>query len=170
MRAKTVTKELARLPAELLAKVQAEAEQDADDVAEFIHRAAMRCSAKSPISQAIYLPREALLGLGLAMRLHRWERIGLPIQLAFGLPSSTEVVKFVTHKMRGARLTELVDVLSNAVAQVVIQFLQWSMSDCELQCDLAIVAQFDEELLLDAVADLVWQVAEQQQRAERPIR
>ena len=169
MRSKTTTDVLAGLPADLLAKVQAEAEQDADDVAEFIRRAAIRCSAKVPKRQAIYLPREALLGLGLAMRLHRWERIGLPIHLAFGLPSSTEVVKFVTRNMRGARLAELVDVLSDAVAQVVIQFLPWSMSDCELQCDLAIVAQLDEELLLDAVADLVWQVAEQQ-RAERPIR
>ena len=106
----------------------------------------------------------------LQLRLHRWERIGLPIHLAFGLPTSTDVVRFVTRSMQGARLAELVDVLSDAVAQVVIQFLPWSMSDCELRCDLAIVAQFDEELLLDAVADLVWQVAEQQQRTERPIR
>lgn len=37
MPAKTVTHELAKLPAGLLAKVQAEAEQDADDVAEFVH-------------------------------------------------------------------------------------------------------------------------------------
>ena len=99
MRSKTTTDVLAGLPADLLAKVQAEAEQDADDVAEFIRRAAIRCSAKVLKRQAIYLPREALLGLGLAMRLHRWERIGLPIHLAFGLPSSTEVVKFVTRNM-----------------------------------------------------------------------
>lgn len=89
MRAMTATNELAKLPAELLTKVQAEAEQDADDVAEFVRCAAMRCSAKPPKRQAVELPREALLGLGLAMRLNRWVRIGLPIHLAFGLPSSS---------------------------------------------------------------------------------
>ncbi len=159
MRTKTVTNELAKLPAGLLAKLQAEAEQDADDVAEFVRRAAIRCSAKSPKCQAVELPREALLGLGLALRLPRWERIGLPIHLAFGLPSATEVMRFVTAHMRGPKLEEFIKVLSTALTQVVSEYLLWWSPDSKDCVEMVIAGAVNEELLLDAVVELVFQAA-----------
>ncbi len=159
MRAKTVTKELARLPAELIAKVQAAAEQDAEDVADFIRRAAMRCSAKSPKRQSVELPREALLGLGLALRLHRWERIGLPIHLAFGLPSATEVMRFVTTHMQGPRLEQFINALLAAMTRIVSDYLLWSSTDSKDFVEMVIAGAADEEVLLDAVVELVFQAA-----------
>ena len=159
MRATTVTNQLARLPAALLAKAQAEAEQDADDVADFIRRAALRCSAKSPKRQAVELPREALLGLGLALRLHRWERIGLPIHLAFGLPSATEVMRFVTAHMQGPQLEQFIKALLAAVTQTVSDYLLWSSPDSNDCVEMVIAGAADEDVLLDAVVELVFQAA-----------
>ncbi len=150
---------LAQIPTGLIAMVKANAAQDADDVAAAIRLAALRYSEKFPNRRPVNLPREALLGIRIAMQFLRWEQSGVPIHLAFGLPSSTEVMRFVTTQMQGRKLGKFISVLSTAVTQIVSECLLWSSPESKDRVEMVIAGTTNEEVLVDAVAELVLQVA-----------
>ena len=150
---------LAKIPAELVAKVTADAERDAEDVVLLLRSAEARYRMKYPDRPPPKYPREMLLGLKLAMRLQRWERSGVPIHLAFGLPSSTEVIRFVTTHMQGPELEKFINVLSTAVLQIVSEYLLWWSPESKDHVEMVIAGATDEEVLLDAVVELVFQSA-----------
>ncbi len=150
---------LAQIPAASIAKVKVDAEQDAADLIELLNRAETSFRAEFPDRLPPKYPDEALVGLKVAVRLRRWERDLVPVHLAIGLPSATEVMKFVTEVMHGKKLMEYVENLSHTVTRIVWDYFLWLPQDNEPRAELVIAAKLDDEFLLDAVADLVWSLA-----------
>ncbi len=154
MRARTVTNELARLPAALLAKLRSDAEQEADDLAEFLRRSAILYSEKFPNRRPVKLPRETLLGLSIAMRLRRWEQNSIYIHRETEMPSADEALRFVTSVMSGPKLVKFVARHSATMRRLLWDSILWSLDEFDLGMDLAIVGCEDEQFL-DAIAQFV---------------
>ncbi len=154
MRSKTVTHELAKLPAGLLAKLRADAEQEADDLAEFLRHSAVWYAEKFPNRLPVKLPREALLGLSIVMRLRRWEQNSIYLRREAGMPSADEALKFVTSVMSGPKLVKFVARHSATMRRLLWDSILWSLDEFDLGMDLAIVGCEDEQFL-DAIAQFV---------------
>ena len=154
MRATTVSHELAKLPAELLAKLRSDAEQEADDVAEFLRRSAVLYSEKFPNRRPVKLPRETLLGLSIAMRLRRWEQNSIYIHLEAGMPSADEALKFVTTVMSGPKLVKFVARHSATMRRLLWDSILWPFDEFDLGMDLAIVGREDDRFL-DAITQFL---------------
>ena len=75
-------------PVELVEAVAAEAEADADRVAEFLHNLGL-LSTEQP---RVCLSADLLLFLRAVLRLNSWEESGLQIHLAAGLPSASKAL------------------------------------------------------------------------------
>lgn len=145
---------LAAFPAALILKVQADAEQDAVDVAEFINRAACRNPALFPNFPTCHLPRETLLGMQLVMRIQRWERNFITIHRAAGVPPVDEVMKFVTSAMQGPKLVKYVQRHRATMLRLLWESILWSLDEGDVGLDIAIVG-CDDDQFLDAVAQLL---------------
>lgn len=139
---------------QFLEAIRHQAEADATSVAEFVRSAGVQVQQQNGTYEPLGLPPEMLLGLGLAVRLRRWELQGVRLHLEAGIPSSTEVLDRVTSECSGSALFGFVEGIYPKTLQIYRESFLWSGQDCDLNVDLALVAQEDDEFI-DAVADFL---------------
>src|SRR5689334_13345760 len=90
------------------------AASDAEAVAEFFRTLGLLRHPSSP-PQALLLPSETLLGIGLALRLRTWELNGIAVHLEAGLPSADELFAFVRRFLSGPELKAVAERLAERV-------------------------------------------------------
>lgn len=132
-----------------------QAETDAIGVAELVRSAGVQGQPKNGKYEPLGLPPEMLLGLGLAIRLRRWELHRICGHLEAGLPSSSEIMDRVTSECCGPALLGFVSEIYVKTLQIYRESFLWSGGDCDLTVDLAVVAKEDDEFI-DTVADFLF--------------
>lgn len=149
-----ITDRLAEQDHQFSEAVIRQAEADATSVAELVRSAGVQVQRQNGTYEPLGLPPEMLLGLGLAVRLRRWELHGIRCHLDAGIPSSTEVMHRVTSECSGSALLGFVEEIYPKTLQIYRESFLWSGRDCDHTVDLAVVAQEDNEFI-DAVADFL---------------
>ncbi|HUE69842.1 MAG TPA: hypothetical protein VMP01_03045 [Pirellulaceae bacterium] len=101
------------------------------------------------------LPRETLIGLGLAIRLSRWELVSIDLHIQAGLPSGQQMLDRVADLGHGPELWRIVQEVLTGANRIFAESFLWGDSDVD-QVDLAVVSDSDDEDFLDAMADFIW--------------
>ncbi len=134
--------------ADMIKAVAVDASRDADLVHLFLSKAGLLGTSEKPIR----LPAAFLLRLGSALRLLVWETQGLSFHRAAGLPESREAVHQAVLSLSepDADSTDF----CKSVFRLSIQHFAWS-GVVDLGADV-FIDEFEEDALLDALADYLW--------------
>lgn len=136
------------LPEEFTSALAVQARADAEFVGRWLRG---NFSDVLPLAE---LPYEFILGVAFSLKLCQWEIRGIRTHLAEGLPSGPQVLVEVFHHREGSLLRNFVDSLGATLSRIAFESFLWSADDSELSAfSLALQADFDDESLLDAVAD-----------------
>lgn len=151
-----VRTDLADVPEDLLSAVVAEAERDAEQVAIFLDRLFLEWSLVHPkhgpaSSYRGRFSAEALLELGAALRILRWEHSRL-VRDWMELPSSLQALSSVL-KTPGRRSSETP--WTNRVVQIFVDHFAWRAAE-EHRADL-LIESADEDWLADRIAAFLWE-------------
>lgn len=137
-------------PVELVEAVAAEAEADADRVAEFLRDLGL-LSAEQP---RVCLSADVLLFLGAVLRLNSWEESGLQIHLAAGFSSASKALADAIRSVGQQGKPIYPRDLSKAVTALFIERFAWHG---RRDLDAVVALDFlDEETAMDALAELLW--------------
>jgi len=143
-------------PIEAVRAVIREAEADADAAATLLDAVGFRANLGP--DQKVRLPARVLLGLGLAMRLFRWEAAGIRLHLEAGLPTGKEFLMAVCASATepgGGPADVMVASALNTVQDIQVYGLSWC-GPTDLGADVVLGTPEDETLFLDGVAELLW--------------
>lgn len=143
-------------PAELLQCIKANAERDAEAVAEFLRRFfSMAGTGKPPIK----LSAAFLVGLGFALRLVTWEDQGHRIHLEEGLPPALDVTRNVIQlaaagaALKSERESAFIELVAR-VQHLSIHRFAWEAPS--ILGSQMVLGEVDEQALVDALARFVW--------------
>ena len=155
MDALTHVPELAGFPPELIAAIKAQAESDADAAGAFFRESDLDARARCS-DEPILFPLEYFIGIGLGIRLRRWQRANMVTHIKAGLPSAEELFSRIGTLVRGVPLCELVTKVLMTLGPVIQTSFLWWVDDDDPRIEMAI-ATSNKEQLLEAVADYLWQ-------------
>lgn len=100
------------------------------------------------------LTSDFILGVALSLKFCQWEVRGIRAHLEAGLPSGPQLLSQVFALRDAATLGEMVTFVGAEVARLSYEGFLWAIEQVELRAfSLAIQADLDEELLLEAVAN-----------------
>ncbi len=135
------------LPEEMIESVAIQAMVDAQNVCSFLRAVGLDASPESPVR----VPGGFLLQLGAALRLLKWETLGLRIHKDAGLPSAKEAIReaFAKALDPAAQSTEL----ARSVMRLSVERLAWAGTK-ELGIDVALTGELDDAAL-DDLADFL---------------
>jgi hypothetical protein len=140
---------ISEFPDELVAAVAEGAARDADHVVQFLRALGLEASPTKPM----HLPAAFLLELGAALRLFRWEYCGLHTHLDAGLPPSSQAIRDAFRHLDGSGPLEMT--LAYRVLVLFAERFAWSARE-ELDAQVAL-GEADEDALLEALADFLWE-------------
>lgn len=144
--------ELLEVPPELREAIELDAVQDAERVAQWLHR----FESKHSLEKQRVWPAGFLLDLAAALRLQHWETLGLTVHLENGLPDSAAAFKTAGRNLLAAlHERECGTRLISQVHPVFAERFCW-MAKVELCADVVICFS-SEEGYLEAIAEFVWQ-------------
>jgi hypothetical protein len=136
------------LPEEFTSALAAQARADAEFVGRWLRD---NFSDVLPLAE---LPYEFILGVAFSLKLCQWEVRGIRAHLEEGLPSGPQSLVEVFHHGEGSLLRNFVDSLGVTLTRLAFENFLWSADESELSAfSLALQADFDDEQLLDVVAD-----------------
>lgn len=141
--------DLSRFPAELIDAVRGEAEASADRVAAFLYAAGWRPG------QPLRCTRAGLLALDAALRLLDWEARGVSAHRAAGLPDAESALNAAVESFLGRTDADSARRTGIAVLAVFAERMAWGAGR-ELAAQMEL-GEVDEDALVDALADLIWQ-------------
>ncbi len=135
---------------ELVEAATAEAEADADRVAEFLRELGML----RPGESSVHLSADLLLFLGAVLRLNYWEESGLQVHRDVGLPTASKILADAIRSVTETGKAVYPKELCNVVNALFIDRFAWHG---RRDLDAAVVLDsFDEDAALDALAELLW--------------
>jgi len=140
---------LDEVPPELIASAKLEAERDAWNVNCFLERYSA-CLGKR-LKKPLRLPKRFLTFLALGLRLLIYEKKQVFEDSDFAFPSSEEVVRMAFRSLSDKSLNP--DALKEKIYGIDCDQFAWD-AQRELKADITI-SDFNEELLLEAVADFL---------------
>ncbi len=155
MVAHTHAPELAGFPPELIAAIKAQAESEADAVGAFLRESGLHPRGRSPDEPSSF-PLEYLVGIGLGIRLRRWQQANIVAHINAGLPLAKELFSRIGELVRGAPLRGLVARVFMTLGPVIQTSFLWWVDDDDSRIEMEIVTG-DKEQVLEAVADYLWQ-------------
>jgi hypothetical protein len=143
-------------PAELVRKVRNDAEVDADCVAMFLDRLGL--GRKNPEDPPARFPAAFLLGLGAVLRVLGWEVAGYYPHKEGGLSSARQMLldllKWCQHDTPAQRDRAVVQ-LCNKILSISATRFAWEGPEI-IGVDV-LIGPADEDVLVDAMAEFVWQ-------------
>jgi hypothetical protein len=144
---------------ELIEAVVRDAQFMADLTAGFLGRLGALPPLKQRRKAPVALPGEFLLGLAAALRIGLWERAGLRDRLGLDLPPADQALDdlFARHAAAApaaARPEGAAGGIVEGVFAAALSRLAWG-GRRELRADVVLDGP-DEEVLLEALADLLW--------------
>jgi hypothetical protein len=150
---------LHQLPPELRQAVAQGAADDAERVAAFLDALGLRPSGEGTARVPLRLPTYFLVGLGAALRLLAWEQRGLRVHREAGLPPAHEALRNVFRAVAAdaplAEKEQAARRLRRRVLGVFIARLAWD-GRALLGADVEL-GEADEDTLIDALAQFLWQ-------------
>ncbi len=147
--------ELAGFPPELIAAIKAQAESDADAVGAFLRESGLHPRVRCPDEPSSF-PLEYLVGIGLGIRLRRWQQANIVAHINAGLPSAEEFFSQIGALVRGDSLRGLVARVFMTLGPVIQTSFLWWVDDDDSRIEMEIVTG-DKEQVLEAVADYLWE-------------
>lgn len=144
-------------PDEFNRAVEREAEKDADEVAVFLSNPQFSEQLKVRLGDVVMVPVDVLLGLGLVIRLRRWEFAGIQCHLDAGLPSADQVCQQVLAPVRSPELASFVADSWRRALQAFHESIVWSTEGCDLSAIFALQATEEDDDFIEGVADFLWQ-------------
>lgn len=138
---------------ELVEAAAREAARDAENIALFLRELGFVPSADRPVR----LPPAFLLHLGAALRLLVWESGGLRVHQDSGLPSAEQAIIAAFGLLDGASEAEAQHPveLARKVVALFADRLAW-LGRRDLDADVVLDDHVDEDALVDALAELLW--------------
>jgi hypothetical protein len=141
-------------PLDLILAITQNAARDADLVAIFLDALGLRTTGEGHARVPVRLPAFFLLGLASAVRLLAWEKNGLQVHRAAGLPSADEVFRWFRDPRPLAEKEQAAAQLGCRELAVFIERLAWNGgpllgADVELR-------EADEDTLVGALANFLW--------------
>ena len=152
---------------ELVEAAAREAARDAENVALFLRELRFVPSADRPVR----LPPAFLLHLGAALRLLVWESGGLRVHQDSGLPMAERAIIDTFGLLDGASEAEAqhpVELARKVVALFADRFAWHGPRD--LDADVVLDDHIDEDALVDALAELLWDVRHARSQAPMPVK
>jgi hypothetical protein len=148
-----------RAALELIELIVREAMFMADLTAHFLERLGILPPPKERRENPVELPTEFLVELGAIVRLALWERAELRDRLDYGLPRAEHALADLFARFAGpvheAQSGEVTSRLASDVLRVSLRRLAWGGPE-ELHADV-VLDEPDGEVLLEALADLLWE-------------
>jgi hypothetical protein len=142
------------VPDALVAAVAEDAGRDADRVGRFLQALGLAGSPRRPAR----LPAAFLLELAAALRLLAWEQAGLRAHLDAGLPPAAQALRELflaaTGRLPGPPASPA-GTLAYRVTALFAERFAWDAQG-ELGAEVAL-GEADEDALLEALADFLWQ-------------
>ena len=154
------------LPPELVEATAREAEFDADRVGQLLHELGFVPSPDRPVR----LPAAFLLDLGAALRLRVWGSSGLPALPDSGLPDAEQAIIdafALLAPKSGAEPRHSVELSRKVVALFADRFAWLGRRD--LDADVVLDDHVDEDDLVGALAELLWDARHARSRSPRPV-
>jgi len=141
------------LPAGLADATAIGAAQDADRVALFLHELGLLTRSDPPVR----LPPAFLLHLGAALRILVWEASGLQVHRDSGLPEAGQAIlsAFSLLALKPETESQHPDELARKVVALFAGRFAWHARR-DLDADVVLDDHFDEDALVDALAELLW--------------
>lgn len=147
-----------RAAIELIATIIRDAEYMADLTVHFLDELGIVPPLKERRKKPVALPPEFLLELGAILRLALWERAGHRQSLNHHLPRAEQTLADLldrfTRAPQDAQSAEVSSTLALEVFKVSLRRFAWCGRE-ELRTDV-VLDRPDDEVLLDALADLLW--------------
>ncbi len=104
------------------------------------------------------IPHFHALSFGLAIRLRRWELQGIRVHIDNDLPSAEEILQMLATRPHDRDLRQFLLQAHHRSLWLYRESFLWSAGDCDLQAEVAIVAD-EDEMFLDQLVDFLWQHA-----------
>lgn len=146
--------DLPNFPSDLVLAVARSAERDAELIGLFLDTYSATPAGRWLVDRPMRLPAAFLLGLGASIRIALWERSGIHIHRAAGLPSAREALHDVLRSPLDPDAAARTASLPARVFGLFINHFAWS-GCLELNADVTL-GEADEETLLEALADFLW--------------
>ncbi|MBI1347095.1 hypothetical protein GC163_12495 [bacterium] len=154
-------------PQEYLLAVRELAERDADEVQTFVRELLAQISPSGLCPETIFLPSTILTGIGMALRLLRWESLSIPWIQENDLPTSTQLL----HRVCGDFVQGDYQELDRYLAQISARILRihhehfvWSVHEMPALADIAVISEVDAEFI-DALCDFFIQQIQRDPRS-----
>lgn len=139
--------------ADFLAAIESLAVSEANKAARVIALLTGR-QANNPGNPQIFLPREFLIAVGLAVRLTSWERNQLSFHTEAGLPSGAELLLIAIRLRSGRELAGIAARTSSSSLQLFYTSFIWA-AQTELNASIGIRNDLSVDQL-DLIADFLW--------------
>jgi len=155
------------IPDELAAAVAREAARDAENVALFLGELGLTPSPE----HRVRLPAALLLDLGAALRLLMWESNGLRVHQDSGLPEAERAIVDAFGHLEASAEVEAsppVELPRRVVALFAERFAWHGRRD--LDADVVLDDHVEEDMLLDVLAELLWDARHPRGPSPDPVR
>jgi len=154
-------------PKDYLQAVRELAERDADEVNTFVRELLAQMHPTGLCPETIVLPSPMLVGIGMALRLLRWESLRVPGIYEAELPTSMQLLHRVFDDFEQGDLQGLdryVAQISGRILRIYHEYFVWSVQEVPALADLAVISEVDADFV-EALCDFFIQQIQRDPRS-----